>query len=67
MHLGFELPHRPLEDILRLVEFRDILRCEQVCKDWRDLIRNQLAPKSITIGLVHPPFAPENVGVGLLH
>lgn len=67
MPRGFELPHMLLEDIFRLVSFQDKLRCEQVCREWKDLIRTELAPKSITIGLVHTTLAPENITIELIH
>ena len=40
---GFDLPHRVLEDVLRLIGFQDKHRCQQVCRDWRELIRTGLA------------------------
>ena len=66
MPCGFELPHRVLEDVLRLVGFQDKHRCEQVCRDWRDLVRTELAPKMITVRLVQTTSAPEHIRVRLV-
>lgn len=66
MPRGFELPHRLLEDVLRSVSFQDKVRCEQVCRDWRDLIRTELAPESITVRLVRTTLGPENIRVRLV-
>jgi len=56
MPRGFELRELPLpvvEDIFRSVSFLDKLRCEQTCRDWRDFIHTELAPKTVTMRLVH--------------
>ncbi len=42
---------------MRSVSFQDKVRCEQVCRDWRDLIRTELAPESITVILDHTTLA----------
>ena len=48
-----ESPHTVLEDIFRSIGFHDRLRCEQACKDWRDLIHTEMAFRKVTVRLVH--------------
>ncbi len=47
-----ELPLKVVENMFRSVSFLDKLRCEQTCKDWRDFMRTELAPKTVTISLL---------------
>jgi hypothetical protein len=61
MPRGFELRELPLtvvEDMFRSVSFLDKLRCEQTCRDWRDFVHTEMAPKTVTIrllqGMTHP-------------
>ena len=62
MPRGFDLRELPLtvvEDIFRSVSFLDRLTCEQTCRDWRDFIHTETAPKTVAIMLLqgtHPDY-----------
>ncbi len=48
-----ELPLAVVDHIFRSVSFLDRIRCEQTCRDWRDFIHNEMAPKTVEMRLLH--------------
>lgn len=48
------LPAAVLSEILRLTLFVDTLRCEQVCRSWRKVLKSSTA----ATGKLHPTWSP---------